>query len=101
MKKKFGNTETANAKQRNKESYTRLASLALSTSKIAGASSLGATEKDFLARADEVNALPQLAHFQGGRNAKARNTQEPEIDNSGLATVGGRKVYKVFGRSVK
>ena len=53
---------------------------------------MGATEKDFLARVNEVNALPQLAHFQGGRNAKARNTQEPEIDNSELATVGGKKV---------
>ena len=91
MKKKFGSTAPT-AKQSNEESSTRLASLTRSTSKSIGASSLNATEKDFLARFDEVNALPQLALFQGSRNAKARTTREPEIDNSELATVGGKKV---------
>ena len=58
---------------------------------------MNATEKEFLARVDEVNALPQLALFQGSRNAKARTTREPEIDNSELATIGGKKVVRHIG----
>ena len=84
MKKKFGNTETQLS---TRKAETRLANVTQNSSDY-----LGARDKDLLIRMDEVNAIPQLAHFQGSRNAKARTTREPEIDNSELATVGGKKV---------
>ena len=84
MKKKLGNTETQFS---TKKAETRLANVTQNSSDY-----LGARDKDLLIRMDEVNAIPQLALFQGSRNAKARTTREPEIDNSELATVGGKKV---------
>ena len=88
MKKKLGSTETQFS---TKKAETRLANATQNSS--------GARDKDLLIRMDEVNAIPQLAHFQGSRNAKARTTREPEIDNSELATVGGKKV--VLWKGVK
>ena len=85
MKKKLGSTETQFS---TKKAETRLANVTQNSS---------ARDKDLLIRMDEVNAIPQLAHFQGDRNAKARGTREPEIDNSELATVGGRKVIMHTG----
>ena len=84
MKKKLGSTETQFS---SKKAETRPANVTQNSSDY-----LGARDKDLLIRMDEVNAIPQLAHFQGSRNAKARTTREPEIDNSELATVGGKKV---------
>ena len=89
MKKKLGSTETQFS---TKKAETRLANVTQNSSDY-----LGARDKDLLIRMDEVNAIPQLAHFQGSRNAKARNTREMEIDTTDLTTVGGKKVFVQTG----
>ena len=84
MKKKLGNTKTQFS---TKKAETRLANVTQNNIDY-----LGARDKDLLMRMDEVNAIPQLAHFQRGRNVQTYNEKEIEIDNSTLNTIGGREV---------